>query len=57
MEASLLYNFINLSTARATTRAREVGLKKVIGAQRHILIKQFFGEAFLYTIISADISV
>ncbi len=50
-------NFINLSTARSTTRAREVGLKKIIGANRLTLIRQFFSEAFLYTIISADLSL
>ena len=45
-------NFINLSTARATTRAKEVGLRKVFGAYRFMLIRQFLGEAMLITLIS-----
>ena len=45
-------NFTNLSTARAARRAKEVGLRKVIGAQRGQLIVQFLGEAFLYTLLA-----
>jgi putative ABC transport system permease protein len=45
-------NFINLSTARAMTRAREVGLRKAIGAQRGNLIRQFMGESFVMTAIA-----
>ncbi|HWB25326.1 MAG TPA: ABC transporter permease [Chitinophagaceae bacterium] len=40
-------NFMNLSTARASKRAKEVGVRKVIGAGRKDLIKQFIGESFL----------
>ncbi|MGB2956328.1 MAG: FtsX-like permease family protein, partial [Anaerolineales bacterium] len=42
-------NFINLTTARSSNRAREVGLRKVIGARRENLVKQFFGESFLFS--------
>lgn len=38
-------NFVNLTTARAAQRAREVGLRKAIGATRQTLVRQFLGEA------------
>ncbi len=46
------FNFINLSTARAAHRSREIGIRKVVGANRIQLIKQFLGEAFLTTLIA-----
>jgi len=45
-------NFMNLSTARAAERAKEVGIRKVLGARRDQLVSQFLGEAVLLTIIS-----
>jgi putative ABC transport system permease protein len=45
-------NFINLSTARGVKRAKEVGLRKVVGAGRRMLAVQFLGESFLVTLIS-----
>jgi len=45
-------NFINLSTARASRRAKEVGLRKVIGANKKQLIRQFFGETLFFSIIA-----
>jgi putative ABC transport system permease protein len=50
-------NFMNLSTARAGTRAREVGLRKVLGASRGQLIIQFMGESFLMTLITLIIAL
>lgn len=44
-----LFNFINLCTARAMTRAKEVGVRKVVGALRKQLIIQFLLETFLMT--------
>ncbi|HEX6426424.1 MAG TPA: ABC transporter permease [Niastella sp.] len=43
-------NFMNLSTAQAAKRAKEVGVRKVIGAGRADLIKQFLGESFLLSL-------
>lgn len=45
-------NFMNLSTARSATRAREVGMRKVIGAKRRQLIGQFLGESVLLSALS-----
>jgi putative ABC transport system permease protein len=50
-------NFMNLSTARYTNRAREVGLRKVVGAGRRQLIRQFLGESLVLTVISVAISL
>lgn len=46
-------NFMNLSTAQAGKRAKEVGLRKVIGAFPRQLFRQFMGESFLTVIIAA----
>ena len=45
-------NFMNLSTARSASRAKEVGMRKVVGAMRRQLIKQFFGETLLFSVFS-----
>jgi putative ABC transport system permease protein len=45
-------NFMNLSTARATQRAREVGLRKVVGANRRRLTTQFLGESLVVAFIA-----
>lgn len=50
-------NFMNLATARSAERAKEVGLRKVIGALRSSLIVQFTGEAMLLTFFSIVIAV
>lgn len=50
-------NFMNLSTARASKRAKEVGVRKTIGAARSDLIQQFLGESTLLSIISVLIAL
>ncbi len=45
-------NFMNLATARSARRAKEVGLRKVVGALRGQLIRQFFGESLLISFFS-----
>lgn len=50
-------NFMNLSTIRAVDRSKEVGLRKVLGAQRTQLTYQFIGESLLLTFISCLLSI
>lgn len=50
-------NYINLATARAIKRAREVGIRKVMGATRKQLVTQFLGESIIITFIAAIIAV
>ena len=45
-------NFMNLSTARSANRAKEVGLRKVMGANRSAIINQFLGESIFFCLIS-----
>ena len=50
-------NFMNLSTARSATRAKEVGLRKVAGAKRTSLAWQFYSESILMTVLAAALSL
>jgi putative ABC transport system permease protein len=50
-------NFMNLTTARSVKRAREIGVRKVVGAVRFALISQFIGEALLIASIAVAISL
>lgn len=50
-------NFMNLATARAADRSKEVGLRKVMGAVRKQLIVQFIIESFLYAAVAAVLSL
>ena len=50
-------NFMTLSIGRSATRAREVGMRKVMGAYRRQLMKQFWGEALLLTLIALILSL
>jgi putative ABC transport system permease protein len=50
-------NFMNLATARATLRAREVGVRKLAGATRRQLIAQFLSEAVLISVLSLVIAI
>ncbi|HTD41069.1 MAG TPA: ABC transporter permease [Mucilaginibacter sp.] len=50
-------NFMNLTTARSIKRAREIGVRKVVGAVRGVLITQFIGEAILLTFLSVIAAV
>lgn len=51
------FNFINLSTARATKRAKEVGLRKVVGAFKNQLIVQYLSESILIALFSLALSL
>ncbi|WP_111684394.1 ABC transporter permease [Winogradskyella tangerina] len=50
-------NFINLNTAQATQRAKEIGIRKTLGSSRKQLIWQFMGETFMLVVISALLSI
>jgi hypothetical protein len=50
-------NFMNLATARSVKRAKEVGVRKVVGSSRSYLIIQFMGEAIVLTFLSALIAL
>jgi predicted permease len=50
-------NFINLTTARSSNRAKEVGIRKTVGACRIHLVRQFFGESLLLTLIASALAI
>jgi putative ABC transport system permease protein len=50
-------NFMNLSTARSSNRAKEVGVRKVLGSSRKALIAQFLTESILVTLVGAVLAV
>lgn len=50
-------NFMNLTTARSVKRAREVGVRKAVGALRFVLIKQFIGESLMLTALAVIIAL
>lgn len=45
-------NFMNLSTARATKRAKEIGMRKVLGAERQNIVRQFYSESIMFAFIA-----
>jgi len=50
-------NFMNLATARSMKRAKEVGLRKVVGSSRAQLIAQFYGESLMFAVLSMILSI
>jgi putative ABC transport system permease protein len=52
-----IINFMNLATARASKRGKEVGLRKVLGAHKRMLVSQFMGEAILTSMLALVISI
>jgi len=50
-------NFMNLTTARSAKRAKEIGVRKVVGAMRGALIRQFIGEAILLAFLAAIVAL
>ncbi len=50
-------NYMNLATARSASRAREVGLRKVVGSRRSPLVMQFLSESMVFTFISLILSI
>jgi len=50
-------NFMNMATARSVKRAREVGLRKVVGSTRGQLIVQFYGESLMFALLAVVLSI
>lgn len=50
-------NYVNLATSRSLERAKEVGIRKVVGAHKGQLIGQFLGESFLFVFLSLIVSI
>lgn len=50
-------NFMNLSTARSEKRAKEVGVRKVVGARKNALVWQFLGESILISFLAAMVAM
>jgi putative ABC transport system permease protein len=51
------FNYINLATARASRRLKEVGLRKSLGALRRMLVAQFLGESIIVTLLAAVLAL
>jgi len=51
------FNYMNLSTSQSVARAKEIGIRKVAGANRHQLITQFLGESILFSFAALFISI
>ncbi|WP_154402466.1 ABC transporter permease [Mucilaginibacter endophyticus] len=51
------FNFMNLATAQSAKRAREVGIRKVLGSERRQLIWQFLSEALVYTLLAGIVAI
>ncbi len=52
-----VFNFVNLSTSRSLQRAREVGVRKVLGSSRSLLVRQFLTESVLMSFIALGLSL
>jgi len=51
------FNFVNLTTSRASLRAKEIGVKKILGSPRKSIILQILTEIFIHTLIATIISI
>ncbi|MGA3245601.1 MAG: ABC transporter permease [Bacteroidota bacterium] len=50
-------NFVNLTTARVARRSKEIGMRKVLGADRSMLVKQFLSESILITLLASIVAI
>ena len=51
------FNYMNLSTSRMSIREKEIGMRKIVGSSRKMILRQFLGESFIFTLLAAALAL